>query len=482
MNILFLASEIEGLVKTGGLADVAKALPLELKRANHDVRVIVPGYSSIKQRDQGQIIFSGVIHTEPQYVDIPFEIRELSLEGITVFLVENKHYFERPSLYGENNNAYPDNGERFAFFTLAALQSLESLNFQPNVIHCNDWHTALAPMLIKTRFSTNPFYQDMKTLLTIHNGAFQGVCERSQLWALPEIRNAHNEAIYQGPYHINFLKCGVVYAAKINAVSPTYATELTSYLGGHGMAKHFQDRSTDLAGIINGCDYNDWDPATDSMIPYRYNVDDLSGKTECKRLLQQKSNFKISDTPVFGMVCRLTEQKGLHYLMPILGYFLLHKVQIVIVGSGDPILAQRLESLSHQFPDKLVFFNTYSNELAHLVEAGSDFFLMPSQFEPCGLNQMYSLAYGTLPIVRAVGGLKDTVIDYDQDREHATGFIFYEPEPHDLLNIMRRALILYLEDRDEFLRIQKNAMRTRYLWRDSVHQYETIYKQALGWQ
>ncbi len=481
MNILFIASEVEGFVKTGGLADVAKALPLELKRAGHDVRIFIPGYSSISQRKDGSIIAHGILETESQYVDIPYEIRQLDLDGIPVYLVENKHYFERPALYGENNSAYPDNGERFAFFSAVALHAAEKLWFKPDIVHCNDWHTALVPMLLKTRFSESEFYENTKSVITIHNGAFQEVCDRAQLWALPEIRNAHNDAIYQGPYHVNFLKCGVLYADKINAVSPTYAVELTSYLGGHGMAKYFQERHDDLCGIINGCDYNDWDPATDHFLPVTYNVDDLSGKAICKQTLQQRAGFPVCDLPVFGMVCRLTEQKGIHYLLPILSQFLVHHVQVVIVGSGDPMLAHRLETLAQQFPQKLVFFNTYSNELAHLVEAGSDFFMMPSQFEPCGLNQMYSLAYGTLPIVRAVGGLKDTVTDYDSNQAEATGFVFYDPEPHDLLNILRRALLLYVQDQPEFLRMQQTAMHTRYLWSDSVHDYEAMYKKALGW-
>lgn len=480
MNILFVASEMEGFVKTGGLADVAKALPLELKKAGHDVRVIIPGYSAIEQRKYGRIIASGSLVTEPQYIDIPYEIRELQLDKIPVYLVENRHYFERAGLYGENNNGYADNGERFAFFCATVLQAAEQINFKPDIVHCNDWHTALLPMLLKTKYKQSNFYQETKSVLTIHNGAFQGVAERSQLWAIPEIRNSPNEAIYQGPYHINFLKCGVLAADKINAVSETYAIELKSYLGGHGMAKQFQERSADLKGIVNGCDYNDWDPATDHFLPVRYSIDDLQGKQTCKKALQEKVGLPRSDLPLFGMVCRLTEQKGLPYLLPILSKFLVHHVQVVIVGSGDPLLAHRLETIANQYGNKFRFINTYNNELAHLVEAGSDFFMMPSQFEPCGLNQMYSLAYGTLPIVRAVGGLKDTVIDYDADHAQATGFVFEEPEPHDLLNILRRALLLYVQDYDEFQRIQHNAMKTRYLWSDSVHQYEEMYREALN--
>ena len=246
-------------------------------------------------------------------------------------------------------------------------------------------------------------------MITVHNGAFQGVYDRNQLWALPEVRDSHDEAIMHGHSYINYLKCGVRYADKINAVSPTYAEELTSYLGGHGMARSFQERHADLRGIINGCDYDDWDPQTDPLIPSNYHAGDLGGKQACKQALQHRAGLEASDLPVYGMVCRLTEQKGVHLLMPILDQFLRHKVQVVIVGSGDPGLAHRLEELAKHYPGRLAFLNVYDNALAHLVEAGSDFFLMPSLFEPCGLNQLYSLVYGTLPIIRSVGGLKDMV-------------------------------------------------------------------------
>lgn len=480
MKILFIASEVEGLVKTGGLADVARALPLALKRHGHDVRIIMPFYLSVKGRDTARHLGGFTLPTREGNTDIPYQTYEMDLAGVPVYLIDFPNYFERPSLYAENNNAYLDNGERFAFFCAASLQATRQLGFQPDIIHCNDWHTALVPMLLRTRYADDPFFAASRSVLTVHNGAFQGVFERSQLWALPELTDNQDDAITQGHAYVNFLKCGVRYADKINAVSPSYAHELTTYLGGHGMAKSFQERSADLSGIINGCDYGDWDPATDPLIPVNYSQTDLAGKLACKLALQQRAGLPQNDWPVFGMVCRLTEQKGLHLLLPILAQFLYHKVHVIIVGTGDPSLAERLRALAADHGDKLAFINDHDNALAHLVEAGSDFFLMPSLFEPCGLNQMYSLAYGTLPIVRAVGGLKDTVVDYDANRTQGTGFNFHEPDALALLNTLRRALLFYLQDQEEYVRVQMTAMQTRYLWSDSVNQYETMYQAALN--
>lgn len=326
-----------------------------------------------------------------------------------------------------------------------------------------------------------PSFQHTRSVISIHNAAFQGVFGREQFWAMPEIAEYEQRISYDYG-HINLLKCGVLYADKINAVSPNYASELLTHLGAHGMASIFQQRAADLRGILNGCDYQDWDPAFDDFLPATYDVDNLAGKRVCKQTLQQETGLPVADLPIYGMVCRLTEQKGVHLLLPVLDKFLHHKVQVVIVGSGDPSLAAQLQAMAQQYPDKFAFINTYDDRLAHLVEAGADFFLMPSLFEPCGLNQMYSLAYGTLPLVRAVGGLKDTVVDWDADPEHATGFCFNDPTANILLDAMRRSLLYYLQDPERFARVQRNAMNTRFNWPDSVTQYEQMYRDALARQ
>ncbi len=477
MKILFLASEIVGLIKTGGLADVAGALPVSLKQRGHDIRLVMPCYSLIEGAYDYPIIGRGTLNAgTPSASD--YAIRKADVGGVETWLIDCEKYYKRSSIYGDNNQAYSDNGARFAFLSAAALDAAVVLNFKPDIVHANDWHTGITPMLLRFKYNNHPNFVNARSVLTIHNGSFQGVFDRGQISFIPEINNVYNDMIMSGSY-INFLKCGVFYADKINTVSEGYAKELTTYLGGHGMAKNFQDRAADLCGIINGCDYTDWDPATDEHLRIHYSIDNMEEKILGKYLLQNKLGFEIGDTPLYGMVARLTDQKGVGLLIPILDRFLMHKVQLIIQGTGDPNLERQLQEIASRYPDKMRFEAKYDNALAHQIEAGADFFLMPSIFEPCGLNQIYSLTYGTLPIVRAVGGLKDTVIDYDKNREKGNGFVFTDPSSDALLSCLRRTLIFYLEDQDEMHRIKHNAMKVRFEWKDICRQYEDLYSLAL---
>lgn len=479
LKILFVSSEVEGFSKTGGLADVAKSLPIELRNLGHEVIIVTPFYRTINHKDSAKVKHQLSLHNDCARPDIPFAVQALDLEGIKVLAIDNSHYFDRPGLYGEENNAYHDNGERFAFFSIAALLTCIAEGFSPDIIHCNDWHTGLLPYLLKTRFNGHPHFINSKTVLTTHNSAYQGIFEKSQLNLLPEVSSCMDDRVLENYTYINYLKVGITYSDKINTVSPNYASELLTPLGSHGMSHHFVSRIGDFEGILNGCDYNDWNPQTDKFIPFNYHAGDISGKHKCKQALQAEVGLPVSNVPVFGMVCRLTDQKGFDLIIPMLERFLKHKVQLVIVGTGDPGITGHLCAFSEHYHDKFKFVNGYSNELSHLVEAGSDFFLMPSIFEPCGLNQLYSLAYGTLPIVRAVGGLKDTVIDYDQDPDHATGFMFYDVNPNQLLNLLRRVILLYIEEPSEITRIQQHAMNTYFYWSDSAKHYEHLYLSAL---
>lgn len=480
MQILFLASEAAGFIKSGGLADVAKALPLQLKANGHDVRLVIPCYSLIKETAKLKVIYEGVLNqNNPDAgLHIPYKVRETALGDVTVWLIDCPRFFDRTSLYGDNNQAYSDNGSRYVFFSAAAIDAARHIGFKPDILHCNDWHTAVAPMILRIKYAADPFFDKCRSLLTIHNAAFQGVFDAAQLYPVPEIRNINNDMITQGSC-TNFLKSGVFYADKINTVSPGYAYELTTYLGGHGMTNNFLARREDLSGIVNGCDYSDWDPRYDQNLRIRYGIENMEEKVLGKYLLQRRLGLEMGDTPIYGMVARLTDQKGVGLLLPILDRFLTHKVQIIIEGTGDPALQRQMQEIADRHKDKMVFMPVYDNEIAHQIEAASDFFLMPSIFEPCGLNQIYSLAYGTLPIVRAVGGLRDTVIDYDSDREHGNGFLFQDPSAEELLSCLRRTLILYLEDPAEMRRLKHNAMSKRFLWSDSCKEYEMLYAEAL---
>lgn len=439
----------------------------------------MPCYSVIKDWQNFEVVAQGSINqkTERQ-IDYTLRRTHIGDGQLEVWLIDCPRYYDRTSLYGDNNQAYFDNGERYAFFSVAALDAAERMQFQPNIVHCNDWHTGLAPMILRTKYNKDPFFEITRSVITIHNGAFQGVFDRSQVYFIPEISNVYNDMISQGTY-INYLKCGIFYADKINTVSPGYATELTTYLGGHGMTKNYLDRQADLVGIVNGCDYSDWDPQTDKHLNICYGIDTIEEKILGKYILQRELGLSMGDDPLYGMVTRLTDQKGIGILIPIIESFLKHKVQLIILGTGDPSIEHSLAELAGRHKDKFVFINSYDNTMAHRIEAGSDFFLMPSIFEPCGLNQIYSLAYGTLPIVRSVGGLKDTVVDYDSDQEHGNGFIFSNPNSEDLLSCMRRTLIFYLEDQIEMQRIKKNAMRARFSWKESCEKYEKLYRGAM---
>ena len=478
LKILFVASEVEGLVKTGGLADVAKSLPSALQEMGHDVRIVMPFYQKVAAQQQGNSVLETELFVATQPAAVGYQVKQLESGKVPVYAVDAPAYFDRPELYAENNRAYSDNGERFAFFSAAALDLCEKVGFQPDIVHCNDWHTGLVPFLLRTRYADDAFFAQTKSVITIHNAVFKGVFNYEQYSLIPELIQNRYINLEVDSAHVSMLKAGVAYADKVNAVSPNYASELLTDLGSHGMDADFQNRAADLYGIVNGCDYGDWSPETDPFIKQNFKANKVSlvrGKKACKRDLQQQVNLPVEDVPLYGMVCRLTEQKGIHYLIPVLSDFLANDVQVVIVGTGDPKLAAALREISEAHPEKFAFVEAYSNPLAHCVEAGADFFMMPSEFEPCGLNQMYSLAYGTLPIVRAVGGLKDTVIDYDQTPQVATGFIFDVPTPEALLIKLQRSLLLYCQKPQEFKRLQQNAMACKFEWKEAAEQYVSMY-------
>ncbi|NOI68056.1 MULTISPECIES: glycogen synthase GlgA [unclassified Vibrio] len=480
MKIWFVVSEAQGLVKSGGLADVAKALPKALQNLGHQVSIVIPGYSGLPGISEAETLLSTELDFWPH---IPYKIKKLELDGVAVYAIDCPQYFDRPELYAENNVAYADNGERFSFFSSASLDCLAKLGIQPDVVHANDWHTGLVPFLLKTRYRYDKRFDHVRSVLTVHNAIFQGIYSYDELSIIPELRLAGMEHLRYSHSHVGMLRAGLAYADKINAVSPNYAQELLTPLGSHGLVDDFNRRADDLCGILNGCDYSEWNPEHDEFLPLRYSSEEnsmLAGKLSAKHLLQQETDLVKCDKPMFGMVCRLTHQKGFDYILPILRSFLSNDVQVVIVGTGDPDIANELAEIAADYPDKFAFVQAYSNRLAHLVEAGADFFLMPSEFEACGLNQIYSMAYGTLPIVREVGGLKDTVLDYDRNPLSATGFGFHYPDAKDLLITMQRALIFFLQDIDTMREVQIRAMRQDFSWERSAVSYLEMYQAALN--
>jgi starch synthase len=470
MKILFVVSEVEDLVKTGGLADVGKALPLALAKLGHDVTIVMPYYKQLADKFNAadccakQTLNAG-------HKSYEFAVKSLALEGLQVLAVDYPEYFDRKGLYSDDYHAYSDNAERFAFFANAALQASKTIGFQPDVVHCNDWHTALTPYFVS--IDDSGFFAKAKTIFTIHNGAYQGTHRFGDIPYLQPHFELHRQLDGDA---LNFVRMGIRYANKINAVSPNYAKELLTPLGSHHLFDEFQKRRNDVSGILNGCDYSQWDPVNDPHIAKNYHHGDLSGKKACKAALQKELGLpKKTRVPIIGMVCRLTEQKGFGFILPMLEKLMQHEVQVAIIGTGDPEISLFLRDVAKYHPQKLVFVEDFSVRKAHMVEAGSDFFLMPSLFEPCGLNQMYSLAYGTLPIVRAVGGLIDTVTDLAENPNNATGFIFEQPDSSALLSCIQRALLFYHEAPKVFELTQQRAMKSRFTWEAAAQHYQALY-------
>ena len=477
LNILFAVSELAGVVKTGGLADVTGALAPWMKKLGNDVRVIMPAYRQAMQVLPTTIVDSGEVITNTG-LKVGFVIRQGKLaSGVPVYLIEHNHYFDRDGLYTQGGEGFGDNSERFAFFCQAALLACQYLSFQPHIIHCHDWQSALLPYYLKTQEADNPFFAATKSVLTIHNGAYQQHTDAAQLDALGIERRWFTQDFFEDYGHINLLKGGIAFADKITTVSPRYAEELQTDLGSHGLAYIIERRKADFSGILNGCDYQQWNPKTDELLPANYSLDNLAGKQICKQTLQKQMKLPVSDKPIYGMVSRLAEQKGFAYLIPALWQFLQGDVQVVLQGSGDSNIAAELNHLANAFPDKCRFVEAYNNTLAHLIEAGSDFFLMPSLFEPCGLNQMYSMKYGTLPIVRAVGGLVDSVRCFEAGIEGATGFMFDCAEQSRLLQCLQKTLQVY-SDTETMRRMIINAMSASFTWEQSAFDYLAVYRSA----
>lgn len=479
LNVVFAVSEFNGLVKTGGLADAAGALAPVMKAAGHDVRVVMPAYPEALAKMETQVIASGGARMN-HHETLWFAVHHGVLKGQDIYLIEYNDFFQREGIYGSDGQGYDDNSRRFAFFCKAVLETCQIIEFQPDVIHCHDWQTALLPYYLKVDECSNPFFQSTGSLLTIHNAAYQQHTDLDQLESLGIGWRYFNPACFEDHGQINLLKGGVAFADRINTVSPGYARELLTPLGSHGLMESFLRREKDFSGILNGCDYDQWNPETDPLIPAPFSRSDLSGKAVCKAALQDRMGLPVvADKPLYGLVSRLAEQKGFAFLIPALWRFLQEDVQVVLLGSGDAGMARELEQLAHHFPEKCRFYNGFDNGLAHQIEAGCDFFLMPSLFEPCGLNQIYSLKYGTLPIVRRTGGLADTVSGYERYGSEGTGFSFDDPSPESLLESLRLSLNVYRQP-SEFNPLRDNAMIQNFDWKTASDHYCDVYRSIVA--
>jgi starch synthase len=484
LNILIAASEVVPFAKSGGLADVAGALPKALRELGHDVRVVMPRYYIVDKEKYNLKPLDGSLGVPMGSMGEAWAgVYEGVLPGsdVPVYFIEHEGFFGRKGLYDENGEGYGDNDNRFIFFSKAVMQLAKKLHFRPDVIHANDWHTASIPVLLNTTYANDPDFEHTGTLLSIHNLQHQGKFYKGAMDVLGvgwEHYNANELEEYQG---VNLLKGGIVHADAINAVSKKYAQEIRTPEFGWGLDGLINEKAYKLYGILNGVDYDEWSPAIDTLIPAAFDTDDLEGKAVCKAALQKQFNLpQRSDIPVIGLVGRLAEQKGIGLLAAAIWNLMEIDVQIVLLGAGEKWAEHFFGDVAAKYPEKFACYIGYQNDLAHQIEAGSDLFLMPSLFEPCGLNQIYSLRYGTIPIVRATGGLDDTIDNYDAQSKSGTGFKFYDATPEALSGTVKWAVDVWYNDKDGFDQLRRNAMAKRFDWSEAAKGYDDLYRHIIG--
>lgn len=480
MNILFISSEMAPLLSTGGLADVANALPKALKKLGHDVRVVLPLHGKIagEYRGEERCLCVAELQGKTEYG----AMREARVPGtdIPLYLIEHNGYFDRPDPYSYGGSEYDDNVERFSFFCLAALHGVEQTGWKPDVVHCHDWHTAILPALLKTRFAQHPFWGGIPSVYTIHNLAYQGRYGGERF-----AQTGLSEEVFHGEgfeFHgdLNLMKGALHFADRLNTVSPRYAREIQTIDYGEGLDGTLQARSAHLSGILNGVDYETWDPSTDPHIPKAYSREDLRGKAECKAALQAAFSLPIKDVPLFAVVSRLTDQKGIDLIVHGLEQLVQQDMQLVVLGTGYAALEQQLRDATNRYPEHVSAAIRFDVGLSHQIYAGADFFLMPSRFEPCGLSQLYSLAYGTIPVVRRTGGLADSVQHYNAVNQHhsrATGIVFAPQTTGAIVRAVHEACVLY-KNMKQLDVVRQQAMAADFSWDRSCAAYLELYKEA----
>ncbi|MQW22446.1 MULTISPECIES: glycogen synthase GlgA [unclassified Lactococcus] len=479
MKILFAASECAPFFKTGGLGDVAGALPKELakKKETDQIAVILPYF-----KDEMKEVYKKELKDEFwDFVNVGWRreyvgVKSLVRDGVKYYFLDNEHYFAGKGLYGYNND-----GERFAFFDLAICQLLEKLDDIPDIIHVNDWQTAMVPFLLKEKFNWINAYKDIKTVLTIHNMQFQGWLQGNALIDLFGMgMERFNEGVVRHDNMLNMLKAGLLYADKVNTVSPSYAEEIKTAEFGCGLEPILNFISGKLSGILNGIDYDVFNPETDPLIAHHFSKKDLSGKAKMKADLQEKLGLPVkADKPLIGMVSRLTDQKGFDLVLSELDHILKEDVQIVLLGTGFPYIEDGFKYFAAHYPDKISTNIAFNLQFAQEIYAASDLFLMPSAFEPCGLSQMISMRYGTLPIVHEIGGLKDTVIPYNPSTKTGTGFGFVQFDGYTLTKTVQKAVQLYQENKADFDQVVLSAMTEDFSWESKAQLYIELYQAAL---
>lgn len=476
MKLLYTAAECAPFFKTGGLGDVAGALPKELTKKGIDTVVVLPYYSKMppqyKEQCEDVLNFTIYVGWREQYCGV----KKLVLNGVTYYFIDNMYYFDRDGIYG-----YFDDGERFAFFQMAVIELMERIDFIPDVINVNDYHTGMIPFLLKEKYRWIEAYSNIKTILTIHNIEFQGQYGSE---ILPNLFGMGTERYDDGTVRmgdaVNFMKAGILYADRVNTVSPSYAEEIKTSEFGSGLDPILRMESGKLSGILNGIDYELNNPETDTALVSPYSVDDLSGKAANKEDLQRLMGLRPKpEVPLIAVVSRLTYQKGFHLVLDELENILQFDVQFVLLGTGDPLFENRFQSIAEKYPEKCSVSISFDVTLAQKMYAGADIFLMPSAFEPCGLSQIISMRYGTLPVVHEIGGLKDTVEPFNPVEGTGTGFGFSEFTPYQLMECLKKAIDLYYSSPEAWTVLIKNGMSKDFSWETSCEGYIDLYRSIL---
>nr|WP_303213040.1 glycogen synthase GlgA [uncultured Romboutsia sp.] len=480
MKVLYATAECWPFAKTGGLGDVSYALPKSLKKEGIDVRVILPKYSTmpnyLKEQLKEVAVFSVDVGWRKQYCGL----LEMDLNGVKFYFIDNEYYFKREGeiayLYG-----YGDDAERYTFFSNAVLEAMSILNFYPDIVHLNDWHTGMIPLILKEKYSHSKKYKNIKTVYTIHNLQYQGVFSDSIIEDVLDIPRAYynnGDIEYYGG--VSFMKSGIVFSDKVIAVSPTYSNEIQTEFYGEGLDGLLKSKSHKLKGILNGIDYDLNNPLTDGDIFVNYDINSIDKKIENKLKLQEVLGLDVNpDIPLIGIVSRLVSQKGFDLISYMMPEIIRENLQVVILGTGEHQYQSMFNYYDSHFPNKVSARITFDSAFAQQIYAGSDMFLMPSLFEPCGIGQMLAMRYGTLPIVRETGGLKDTVIPYNKYTGEGNGFSFKNYNAHEMLHCIRRAIKVY-NDKDRWMELVNNAMNTDSSWKKSATEYIKVYEEIVN--
>ena len=479
-NVLFVSSEAVPFIKTGGLADVAGSLPKYFDKEHYDVRVMLPKYLCIPEKWRSQMKY--VTHF---YMDLAWRsqyvgVLEMEYAGVHYYFIDNEFYFAGPKPYGYIH----EDIEKFAFFSKAALSAMPLLGFKPDIVHCHDWQTGLVPVYMKERFHDGEFFRDMKSIMTIHNLKFQGI------WDLKKVKDITGLPPYfftsdklEAYGDANYLKGGIVYADAVTTVSDSYAEEIKTPFYGEHLDGLMRARSNCLTGIVNGIDYEEFNPATDTRIVSNYNQKTFrKEKPKNKKALQQELGLEVNDKKfMIGIVSRLTDQKGLDLIAYMMDQICAEDVQLVILGTGESQYENMFRHFAWKYPDRVSANIYYSEDMSHKIYASCDAFLMPSLFEPCGLSQLMSLRYGTVPIVRETGGLKDTVESYNEYESTGTGFSFANYNAHEMMNTINYAKHVFYNNKREWNKIVDRGMLKDFSWTSSAKKYQKLYDNLLGY-